>query len=158
MIVIGVSSLWIDNVSMNAKWSLGNSTRILVAPSGTIRCFCFYAAVDDKCSIPAINAASQIMTVNSHIVLPRICMKYQNMLIDILAAGECLGRGLSTDCKFTYSSMHARRIQCMRAEFWIICEFTVHARRIQCMRSRLNSAVTTSQLSQHILVFHAYAR
>ena len=89
----------------------------LPAGSGTIRCFCFYAAVDDKCSIPAINAASQIMTVNSHIVLPRICMKYQNMLIDILAAGECLGRGLSTDCKFTYSSMHARRIQCMRAEF-----------------------------------------
>ena len=85
--------------------------------SGTIRFFCFYAAVDDECSIPAINAASQIMTVNSHIVLPRICMKYQNMLIEILAGGECLGRGLSTDCKFTYSSMHARRIQCMRAEF-----------------------------------------
>ena len=115
----------------------GTKIPFSLSVSGTIRCFCFYAAVDDKCSIPAINAASQIMTVNSHIVLPRICMKYQNMLIDILAAGECLGRGLSTDCKFTYSSMHARRIQCMRAEFWIICEFTVHARRIQCMRSRL---------------------
>ena len=28
------------------------------AESGTIRCFCFYAAVDDACSIPALNAAS----------------------------------------------------------------------------------------------------
>ena len=46
-----------------------------------------------------VNAASQIMTVNSHIVLPRICMKYQNILTEILAGGECLGRGLSTDCK-----------------------------------------------------------
>ena len=54
--------------------------------SGTIRFFCFYAAVDDECSIPAINAASQIMTVNSHIVLPRICMKYQNMLTELTSS------------------------------------------------------------------------
>ena len=85
-----------------------------------------------------LSTGYSIMTVNSNIVLPRICMKYQNMLTEILAGGGCLGRGLSTDRKFTYSSMHARRIQ--------------------CMRSRLNRAVTTSQLSQHILVFHAYAR
>ena len=33
-----------------------------------------------------VNAASQIMTVNSHIVLPRICMKYQNMLTELTSS------------------------------------------------------------------------
>ena len=39
----------------------------------------------------ASNPRSSIMTVNSHIVLPRICMKYQNMLTEILAGGGVWG-------------------------------------------------------------------
>ena len=63
--------------------------------AGTLKLGILYCAMPGECASDArrraqlkkgppsghvVNAASQIMTVNSHIVLPRICMKYQNIL------------------------------------------------------------------------------